>query len=46
MSWAEFFEVMTIIIQLVCAFLVIPSCLVAAMILLHRLVKMAVEEIS
>ena len=46
MSWAEFFEVMTVIIQLVCAFLVIPACVVAAVILLNRLLKMALEEIS
>jgi hypothetical protein len=45
-SWAEFFEVMTVIIQLVCAFLVIPASVVAAVILLNRLLKMALEEIS
>jgi len=45
-SWAEFFEVMTVIIQLVCAFLVIPACVVAAVILINRLLKMALEEIS
>lgn len=46
MSWAEFFEVMTVIIQLVCAFLVIPASVVAAVILINRLLKMALEEIS
>ena len=46
MSWAEFFEVMTIIIQLVCAFLIIPACIVACVILINRLLKMAMEEIS
>lgn len=46
MSWAEFFEVMTIVIQLVCAFLVIPASVVAAVILINRLLKMALEEIS
>lgn len=46
MSWAEFFEVMTIIIQLVCAFLIIPASIVAAVILINRLLKMALEEIS
>lgn len=46
MSWAEFFEVMTVIIQLVCAFLVIPASVVAAVILLNRLLKMALEEIN
>jgi hypothetical protein len=45
-SWAEFFEVMTVIIQLVCAFLVIPASVVAAVILINRLLKMALEEIS
>jgi hypothetical protein len=45
-SWAEFFEVMTVIIQLVCTFLIIPSCVVAAVIILHRLVKLVAEEIS
>jgi len=45
-SWAEFFEVMTIIIQLVCAFLIIPASIVAAVILINRLLKMALEEIS
>jgi hypothetical protein len=45
-SWAEFFEVMTIIIQLVCAFLVIPACIVAGVILINRLLKMAAEELS
>jgi hypothetical protein len=45
-SWAEFFEVMTIVIQLVCAFLVIPASVVAAVILINRLLKMALEEIS
>lgn len=46
MSWAEFFEVMTIVIQLICAFLVIPASVVAAVILINRLLKMALEEIS
>ena len=46
MSWAEFFEVMTIIIQLVCAFMVIPACIVAGVILINRLLKMALEELS
>ena len=46
MSWAEFFEVMTVIIQLVCAFLIIPACIVAGVILINRLLKMAMEEIS
>jgi hypothetical protein len=45
-SWAEFFEVMTIVIQLICAFLVIPASVVAAVILINRLLKMALEEIS
>ena len=46
MSWAEFFEVMTVLIQLVCAFLIIPASIVAAVILINRLLKMALEEIS
>lgn len=46
MSWAEFFEVMTIVIQLICAFVVIPACLVIGFILIAKLLKMAVEELS
>ena len=46
MSWAEFFEVMTIIIQLVCAFMVIPACIVASAILIVRLIKMIEREIN
>ena len=46
MSLAECFEVATIIIQLVCAFLVIPASIVTAVILINCLLKMALEEIS
>ena len=46
MSWAEFFEVTTIIIQLIAAFIVIPSCLVAGFILIAKLLKMAAEELT
>lgn len=46
MSLAECFEVMTVLIQLVCAFLIIPASIVAAVILINRLLKMALEEIS
>ena len=46
MSWHEFFEVMTIINQLIVAFIVIPSCLVAGFILIAKLLKMAAEELT
>lgn len=46
MSWPEFFEVATIIIQLIAAFIVIPSCLVAGFILIAKLLKMAAEELT
>ena len=46
MSWPEFFEVATIIIQLIAAFIVIPSCLVAGFILIVKLLKMAAEELT
>lgn len=46
MSWAEFFEVATIITQLVLALLIAPACIVASAILVSRLIKLAAEELS
>jgi hypothetical protein len=45
-SWAEFFEVATVITQLVLALLVAPACIVASVILVSRLIKLAAEELS
>jgi len=45
-SWAECAEVATIIAQLVLAFMVIPACIVASAIIVSRLIKLAVEELS
>ena len=46
MIWGDFFEVMTIIIQLLMAFMVIPACIVASAILIVRLIKMVEREIN
>ena len=46
MIWGDFFEVMTIIIQLLMAFMVIPACIVASAILFVRLLMMVEREIN
>jgi hypothetical protein len=46
MIWGDFFEVMTIIIQLLLAFMVIPACIVCSAILIVRLIKMVEREIN
>lgn len=46
MSLAECAEVATIITQLVLAFMIIPACIVASAIIISRLIKLAVEELS
>jgi hypothetical protein len=46
MIWGDFFEVMTIIIQLLMAFMVIPACIVCSAILIVRLIKMVEREIN
>jgi hypothetical protein len=46
MIWGDFFEVMTIIIQLLMAFMIIPACLVCSAILIVRLIKMVEREIN
>ena len=46
MIWGDFFEVMTIIIQLLMAFMAIPACIVCSAILIVRLIKMVEREIN
>lgn len=46
MNWSEYLEVMTILVQLVMIFLIIPSCLIVGFVLISRLLKIAWEEIS
>ena len=46
MTWREFVDWATVLGQLAMWLLVLPTCLVTSAIILHRLLKLWVEEIS
>lgn len=46
MTWREFVDWATVLCQLTMWLIVLPSCLVASAIVLHKLLKLWVEEIS
>jgi hypothetical protein len=46
MTWREFVDWATVLLQLSLWLLVLPTCLVASAIILHKLTKLWLEEVQ